>query len=178
MVRLRNSLGIDAGGDGVPGKVQNCAVAHQQKSNWCWAAVAAGVVNSFAGHATDQDAVARRFQKQRYPDDSAELLGAVLQGERAMNGPAVAIDPRADPFGAVVRGEIDADRPGCAQISSTIEHYVAISGYQIGSREVSLLVQDPADPDPAGHPRQVPIDAFLSDYEGGYWSSAIRTKAP
>jgi hypothetical protein len=78
----------------------------------------------------------------------------------------------------LIRPEIDAERPVCAQISSLVrQHYVGITGYSVGPGGVTLLIQDPADPDPAGHPRRVPLAQFLMSYEGGFWSYAFRTAA-
>ena len=177
MVQLTTSLGIAAAGDGVPGEVRRCTIAHQAMTNWCWAAVTAGVVNSGNGGPTDQDRVARRFQGHRYPENTVEFLDQVLRGEGAMRDPVEPINPAADNFGTLIRPEIDADRPLCAQISSLVrQHYVAVTGYAIGpGGAVTLLVQDPADPDPAGAPRRVPLTQFLTSYEGGFWVRAFRT---
>jgi hypothetical protein len=181
MVQTVTSFAVSGSGAGVPRYVAGFEVPHQSRSNWCWAAVAAGVVNKYAGEgATDQDRVARHSLGNRYPENTVLFLDHVLARERVMRGDVVEIlNDGTDYFEQLIRPEIDAGRPLCAQLTFfNREHYVGISGYSTSSGGVVLQVQDPADEDPAGDARPVPLAEFRGSYDGeASWTYAFRTEA-
>lgn len=165
---------------GEKGRVHNFAVESQNPYvNWCWAGVAAGVINCYSGpDATSRDQVARRVLGRRYPVDEAQLLHVVLGGHFAPPMMEVdAADVTPERFEATIKREIDAQRPVCAEVVSDIVHYVGIAGYHVASGgDIELLIQDPADDDPAGT-SYVPIREFLSNYNQRFgWARTFTTK--
>jgi hypothetical protein len=158
-------------------------VDHQAKSQWCWAAVTAGVVNLYRPGRTDQDRVARHFLNARYPEDSAQYLEQVLAGESALRRSVIfAESPPTDAdLEQMVRGEIDSGRPVCAEMTFPDRtHYVAISGYLPSTvGPVLLSVLDPEDEDPASSLRTVPLPEFRENYrQDALWSAAFLTRSP
>ena len=166
---------------GEKGRVRDFRVESQQPYvNWCWAGVAAGVINSYGGAgATSRDQVARRVLGGRYPADEPQLLHVVLGDHFAPPMLEVgAADATPGRFEATIKREIDAQRPVCAEVVSSIVHYVGIAGYNIASRDdIELLIQDPADDDPDGR-SYVPIREFMDNYNQRFgWARTFRTKA-
>jgi hypothetical protein len=160
-------------------------VEHQQSDNLCWAAVTAGVLNSYLQ--TDsprQDQVARDFLGPRYPDDVTAFLDKVLAEEACLRPPIIRIgDYHATDagFSSIFKPELDAGRPVCAQMTfADRDHYVAIAGYDIDDAgSTQLLVQDPADPNPSAMIRSVALDEFRNSYDGeALWTYAYFTQSP
>jgi hypothetical protein len=166
---------------GEKGRVRNFTVESQQPYvTWCWAGVAAGVINSYRGAgATSRDQVARQVLGRRYPADEPQLLHVVLGDHFA--SPMLEVDAgdaTPERFEATIKREIDAQRPVCAEVVSGIVHYVGIAGYRVASRDdIELLIQDPADDDPDGR-SYVLIHEFMNNYNQRFgWSRTFRTKS-
>lgn len=160
--------------------VRNFRVESQRPYvNWCWAGVAAGVINCYSGAGTtSRDRVARSVLGGRYPADEGQLLNKVLGDHFAP--PMLNVneaDATRQRFETTIMKEIDAQRPVCAEVVFDKVHYVGIAGYSIGANEeIALLIQDPADGDPTGI-SYVPIREFLSSYNQRFaWARTFRTK--
>jgi hypothetical protein len=150
----------------------------QQKRQWCWAAVSAGVHGYFSGQAAlSQCDVAQRLLGKNCcqdPDacDSPQRLEAALEAI----GAKVHVQPGRLDF-QHLKAEIDAGRPVCARIGwfDGGGHFVVLYGYReskSGGRQV--LVSDPLFPDSI-----VEYDEFVSAYQaGGHWTGSYLLQPP
>lgn len=142
----------------------------QQKSEWCWAAVAVSIEKYFNPRSSlTQCEIARRVTghqncyAQGPSCNQAETLIKALEEirrlKRIMNGPASFNE---------IRQELDAGRPVCARISwqDGYAHFVILVGYEIlrsGERHVDIA--DPWNPSST-----VDFDQFQGAYFGdGEW---------
>jgi hypothetical protein len=145
----------------------------QEKREWCWASVSAGVHGYFSGQAgVTQCEVARRLLGKdccNDPDscDSPQRLEAALEAI----GTKVQVHPSRLDF-EHLKLEIDAGRPVCARIGwfDGGGHFVVLYGYREskdGDRQV--LVSDPLFPDSI-----VDYEEFVSAYQSaGHWAGTI-----
>lgn len=143
----------------------------QQRDNWCWAAVAAGVAN---------------FQRDPKTWGQCDVANAALSRDTCcVDGEPCDVDQSLrDALNAVqhlnatvesaisyenVCAELDANRPLAIRIESgSLGHFVVISGYESGSSDRRLTIDDPG----YGRGRtSVPYETVLSNYYGsGRWT--------
>jgi hypothetical protein len=156
------------------------AVAQQTQTNWCWAAVTAGVASFYAGGTSmDQCAIVNTALNVPTPgccqDGSSSTCNVPFFLEDALQQlDHLAGDPVDGPstFDQVV-AQIDAQQPLCARIdlSSGGGHFVALAGYSADGQYV--LVLDPA----SGSATWVVIGDLTTKYQGsGRWTISYFTK--
>lgn len=153
------------------------------KRNWCWACVTAGVTNVYEASQLTRNDVARHFLGPGFAtDDSVQFLERVLEDQRVLADDPIthaAGETASSAFDQVIRPQIDAGRPVCAEVRWWNRvHYVAISGYSVGpDGSVLLSIQDPEDPAPAFPPRKVPLEEFRHGYRQGMgWRVSFLTR--
>jgi hypothetical protein len=143
----------------MPGNFQ---IETQEKSEWCWAAVAVSIEKYFNSKSDlTQDKVAEKVlgNKRNEPATLIKALNSVKRLSATLTSP-LSLD--------LVRAELDAGRPVCARIkwSGGGAHFVVITGYQLlqsGARHVD--VADPFNPNST-----LAYDDFCNAYFGdGTW---------
>ena len=145
----------------------------QEKRQWCWAAVSAGIHGYFSGQASlTQCEVARRLLGKDCCEDpdscnSPQRLQAALEAI----GTKVEVHSGRLDF-QHLKLEIDAGRPVCVRIAwfDGGGHFAVLYGYREskpGGRQV--LVSDPLFPDSI-----VDYEEFVSAYQSaGQWTGTI-----
>jgi hypothetical protein len=143
----------------------------QEKSEWCWAAVAVSIDKYFNSKSTlTQCEVANRVLggenccksngNCNQPETLIDALNSVKRLSSTLTGPLSF---------ELVRGELDAGRPVCARIkwSGGGAHFVVITGYQLltsGARHLEVV--DPFNPNST-----IDYDDLCNAYYGdGTWA--------
>lgn len=151
-------------------------IAQQERTQWCWAAVAQALLAHYGAGAPRQCEVAGRFYgtdccndrgRTDRPEDPAHVFSRMGLLARAPT-------PGEDPPQAIV-GDVDAARPPCILITGAgMGHIVAVSGYAQGyDNRFYLIVADPADPSGDNSACTEPFT-----YRGMNWSATYFTRAP
>jgi hypothetical protein len=146
-------------------------IESQQKSEWCWAAVAVSIDKYFNPNSTrTQCQIAERVLNAQnccnaaadncnQPATLIEALQKINRWSRTLDRPL-----RFDE----IRQELDAGRPVCARIQWTGggDHFVVIAGYEVlRSGALHVFVEDPVNPSST-----VDYDEFKTAYYGdGAW---------
>lgn len=169
----------DAAGDGGDGGERMIALRlpRQERSNWCWCAVTAGICRHYdPGFSLSQCetasvvlGIADACERAADPDvDTPFALDAALStfGHFAALRPRIAFD--------MLRAEIDAGRPVAVHVlfvESGLSHFAVVLGYR-SQPEPTLLVDDPLHGASA-----VSLDLFVGAYRGdGRWRHSFLTQ--
>lgn len=164
-------------GTGPPTANGSFDMEHQEKGNWCWAAVSASVDRYFdPANAWAQCAVASKvlgvknccYNKDAH-DEGAALDDALNAVQRQREARSSAIDFQQ------LKSEIDSEMPVCVRIGWTKggAHFVSLYGYRIwDSGAKTIEVGDPW----YGNSTQ-DFDQFPAYYRGGgEWTDTFLTK--
>src|ERR1700685_859390 len=159
--------------------VLNFVMQPQQFSNWCWAAIAASLVNFYGIGRAKQEEIAASVvgfgrDASGEPIRGGSNVPAMLDEALRASGCYSHWSPGGPTFERIAR-EIEAGRPLCVSIEWRTGggHYVVISGHHSESRE--LHVEDPK------HGRSVQrFDDFPNRYQGcgAIWRGVFWTCSP
>jgi hypothetical protein len=148
-------------------------VPQQEKEEWCWAAVCAGLHTFYDHEPIEQCKIAKEILHvdccaNKKACNEPRFLKLVLKdlGYREAIEDIVSFD--------VIQAQIDKNRPLCCFIEhGKIGHFIVISGYDLHSKQVGVL--DPAPAGPHDSPRLIPFESFRISYNGGTWKETYLT---
>jgi hypothetical protein len=163
----------------------------QKQTFWCWAAVAKGVADFYAGGdcGMGQCDIATQVLNtgdccNGAPCNDWSELEAPLAVVQHTNGSPIDSSNGTDGILGIIQSAIDSQQPVPARIawSDGTGHFVVICGYSSGAQVApSLLVLDPWNSSvPAGKTpglATIPFDVFFANYQGhGKCSTLYRTQ--
>ncbi len=150
----------------------------QNGRNWCWAAVAKGIVEHYGGPKRKQCQYATTFLRRkktccrsgplRLPCDQPHDVDSVL-----MHYGMYAAPPFHRPVGLqTLYRELERDRPVVALMRyPTTVHAVLITAVDVANGFLRS-----SDPDPSNGVREVEIESFVKGYDGARWFYTILTR--
>ncbi|WP_296067965.1 papain-like cysteine protease family protein [uncultured Agrobacterium sp.] len=151
-------------------------VAAQERSSWCWAAVATSVATFLNGTAISQQALV----SQAFGVDCSGAKGGnsicnkawhLVEAFRLLD--CQVITRSCSPQLLLVKHEVDGGRPLCAQIAwnSGGAHLATIVGYSIAKDGTEYFHVS----DPWYGQKDLPVAEFTQNYEsGGTWTHTFR----
>lgn len=147
--------------------------------NWCWAAVAKGIVDHYGGPSQQQCEYATTFLRQSTTccggDELEPRCDAAFDLDTVLAHHGVYASPprRRPPPLELLRGELERDRPVVALVRfPSSVHAVAITAVDVARRRIGVC-------DPWLEPKRTAIDAaeFECAYDGsGRWCYTILTR--
>lgn len=151
-------------------------VSAQEQSSWCWAAVATSVATFLNGIAISQQALV----SQAFGVDCSGAKGGNSNCDKAWYLDKAfhlltfkVITRSSSPQLLLVKHEVDAGRPLCAQIAwnSGGAHLATIVGYNIAKDGTEYFQVS----DPWYGEKDLPVAEFTQNYEsGGTWTHTFR----